>query len=159
MIARSALVAWCLLLGCKEPSPAGVKEAEFGVFFGGQLQELKQIQKELDPARQKYGFRLTFAEPLVRDAKVDWEISLPGGDKGGPRPAMVGETKVKAGEGRLDVPLSFRPSDPLGDWHAKVMVDGRVVIDRDFAVVAAEPPPRSSPRPLPPRVPSGSAPP
>jgi hypothetical protein len=158
-MSRRGWLALCVVLSCQKAGPAGVKEAEFGVFFGGQLQELKEIPKELDPARQKHGFRVTFAAPLGREAKVAWEISLPASDKGGPRPALVGEAKVKAGETVLDVPLSFRPTDPLGSWHAKVSVDEQVVIDRDFVVVAPEPPPRSSPRPLPPRVPSGAPPP
>jgi hypothetical protein len=151
------LLAFALLaaLACSKAEPAGIEQAEFGVFFGGQVQELKEIQKELDPARQKHGFRITFAKPLAAQALVQWEISLPGAEKGGPRPALVGQAKLSPGERVLDVPLSFRPSDPLGSWHAKVTVDGRSVIDRDFAVVAAQPPPR---RPLPPRAP-GSAPP
>jgi hypothetical protein len=150
------LLALCLVVGCKQPGPAGVKEAEFGVFFGGQIQELQEIQKELDPARQKHGFRVTFLAPLAREARVEWEISLPAPDKPGPRAALVGEAKAKPGQSVVDVTLGFRPSDPLGSWHAKVSVDGQAVIDRDFQVVAAEPPPRSSPRPLPPRVPSAA---
>lgn len=114
-------------------------QAEFGVFFGGQVQQLEEIPKQLDPARQRHGFRLAFAEPLARDIVVAWEISLPLPEKGGPRPALVGQVTAKAGQAVLDVPLAFRPSDPLGLWHAKVTADGATVIDRDFTVTA---PPR-----------------
>jgi len=145
-----------LLLAC-DRHPAGVvQEAKFGVFFGGQVQELKELTKELDPARQQHGFRLTFRAPLQRDVAVSWEISLPASDKGGPRAANVGQTTAKAGQGSLDVPLAFRPTDPLGSWHAKVSADGKVVVDRDFMVVAP-PPQKPTAKSLAPRTP-GSGP-
>ncbi len=124
--------------GCGRGREQGLlRSAEFGVFFGGQVQELKLISKELDPARQRHGFRLTFREPLIRPVPVVWEISLPVPAQGGPRSASVGEMTATPGLGLLDVPLSFRPSDPAGSWHAKVSVDGQPVIDRDFEVIEA----------------------
>ncbi|HYQ17244.1 MAG TPA: hypothetical protein VEQ58_15835 [Polyangiaceae bacterium] len=143
-----AFVASAPLSGaCRRAPESVVAEAEFGVFFGGQVQELKEIAKELDPARQRHGIRLAFRAPLTRELKVVWELSLPVPEKGGPRSAIVGETSARVGETRLDVPLAFRPSDPLGAWHAKVTADGQVVIDRDFTVVAPPPPPKPTPRP------------
>lgn len=143
LLAASALVA----LGCARASESLVAEAEFGVFFGGQVQELNEIPKELDAARQRHGIRVTFRGPLPRDVKVSWELSLPVGDKAAPRAALVGDALARAGEKRLDVPLGFRPADPLGVWHAKVSADGQVVVDRDFTVVAPPPPPKAPPRP------------
>jgi hypothetical protein len=132
-----ALAAPLGVVACERDARGGlVKEAEFGVFFGGQVQELEALPKQLDEARQRHGFRLTFDGPLPRDIAITWEISLPHADKSAPRPALVGETTAKAGQAVLDVPLSFRTSDPLGDWHAKVVAEGRVVIDREFKVVA-----------------------
>jgi hypothetical protein len=122
-------------LSCQRAAPSVVQEAEFGVFFGGQVQQLKELKKELDPARQKHGFRVTFAGPLSRDVVVAWELSLPAADKNALRPALVGQVTAKSGSTLLDVPLAFRPQDPLGSWHAKVTVDGQVVVDRDFTVV------------------------
>ncbi len=153
---RRAALALALSLagGCRRAAPGVVKQAEFGVFFGGQVQELKELEKELDPARQRHGFRLQFDGPLARDVKLMWELSQPEPARGGPRAAQVGEATAKIGQASLDVPLSFRPQDPLGAWHAKLTVDGVVVIDRDFTVVAKAPPPRTSPKPLPPRGPS-----
>jgi len=145
-----------LCLACQRSAPSVVQEAELGVFFGGQVQELKELEKELDPARQRHGFRLTFREPLERDVRVTWELSLPVSDKGGPRAAQVGETMARVGQASLDVPLSFRPTDPLGSWHAKVTADGVTVIDRDFTVIAAAPAPRVAPKPLAPRGPSSA---
>lgn len=152
----SRLAAGVLLIalgGCERTLPGAVKEAEFGVFFGGQVQELKEIAKELDPAREQHGFRLTFAAPLTQEQRVMWELSLPASDRGGPRAALVGEATAKPGQTTLDVTLPFRPTDPLGMWHAKVSVAGKVVIDRDFTVVAPLPPPKTAPKPLPPRGP------
>ena len=150
---------WALLLlalACHREPDGVVREAEFGVFFGGQVQELKEIEKELDAARQQHGFRLTFRAPLTRDLPVAWEISLPMPEKGGPRAALVGQTSAKSGQSVLDVPLSFRPSDPLGVWHVKVTADQRVVIDRDFTLVAPAPPPKGAPKPLAPRAPASA---
>lgn len=141
-------------LGCDRGPHGIVEQAKFGVFFGGQVQELKEIAKELDPGRQQHGFRLTFRAPLPRDVPVAWELSLPATDKGGPRAALVGQASAKAGQSLLEVPLSFRPSDPLGSWHAKVSADGQVVIDRDFTVVAPPPPAKTAAKPLAPRSPS-----
>jgi hypothetical protein len=95
---------------------------------------------------------------LPHDVGVAWELSLPATDKGGPRAALVGQATAKAGESVLEVPLTFRPADPLGSWHAKVSADNRVVIDRDFTLVAPAPPPKTAPKPLPPRAPPSGAP-
>ena len=95
---------------------------------------------------------------LARDVPVAWELSLPATDKGGPRAALVGQASAKVGQSMLEVPLAFRPSDPLGAWHAKVTADSLVVIDRDFTVIAPPPPPKSAPKPLVPRSPNPSAP-
>jgi hypothetical protein len=144
------LLLLAVVCGCQKRGPGDVKEAEFGVFFGGQVQELQEIPKELEPGRQQHGFRLTFRAPLAQDVAVSWEVSLPATDKGGPRAANVGQTTAKAGQSVLDVPLSFRPRDPLGSWHAKVTAAGQVVIDRDFQVIAP-PPQKSAPKSLAPR--------
>jgi hypothetical protein len=136
-VRRALCLALLLLVGCDKSPKGVVQEAEFGVFFGGQVQELKELPKQLDPARQRHGFRLTFGTPLTRDVPVTWEVSLPVTDKSAPAPALVGQATAKVGQRVLDVPLAFRASDPLGSWHAKVTADGVVVIDRDFTVVAA----------------------
>jgi hypothetical protein len=154
--ALGALVGLALL-ACKHEAPGPVSEAKFGVFFGGQVQELKEIPKELDPARQQHGIHLAFRAPLERSANVAWELLLPASEKQpGPRAALVGQANAKAGETELDVPLAFRPTDPLGAWHVKVSVDGQPVIDRDFTVVAPPPPPKAQNKPIAPRMP-GSA--
>jgi hypothetical protein len=150
------VLAFALCAGCEREPRSVVREAEFGVFFGGQVQELAELEKELDPARQRYGVRLVFDGPLQREVKVLWELSLPAVDKSAPRAARVGEETARPGLTSLDVPLSFRPQDPLGAWHAKVTVDGLVVVDRDFTVVAKTPPPKAAPKPLPPRGPSSA---
>ncbi len=155
---RRAFAVLLCALACDRTPPSVVREAEFGVFFGGQVQELREIAKELDPGRQQHGFRLTFKAPLARDVAVSWELSLPATDKGGPRAAIVGQATAKAGQSLLEVPIAFRPTDPLGSWHAKLTADGQVSIDRDFSVVAPPPPPKSGPKPLVPRGPASANP-
>ncbi len=155
---RRALLGVLCALACERTPPSVVKDAEFGVFFGGQVQELKEIAKELDPGRQQHGFRLTFAAPLTRDLAVAWELSLPVTDKGGPRAAMVGQATAKAGQSVLELPIQFRTSDPLGSWHAKLTADGQVVVDRDFSVIAPPPAAKGAPKPLVPRGPPSANP-
>jgi hypothetical protein len=155
-VVTTLLVGTLLLAACRGSSESQVEQAEFGVFFGGQVQELKEITKELDPTRQRHGFRIRFRQPLPRDVPVHWELLLPQSEKGGPRAAQLGQVTAKAGETELDVPLGFRPTDPLGVWHAQLSIDGKSVVARDFTLVAPPPPPRTSPKPLPPRAPGPS---
>jgi hypothetical protein len=152
-VKRRAALLLTLAMACQRGTPSDVQEAEFGVFFGGQVQELKEIAKELEPGRQQHGFRLTFRAPLAEDVPVAWELSLPATDKGGPRAALVGQATAKAGQSVLELPLTFRPTDPLGSWHAKLTAAGKIVVDRDFQLIAP-PPQKSAPKSLAPR-PSG----
>lgn len=147
---RRLLVMLLLATACERGTPSVVKEAEFGVFFGGQVQELKEIPKELEPGRQQHGFRLTFRGPLAQDLSVAWELSLPATDKGGPRAALLGQATAVAGQRVLDVPLAFRATDPLGTWHAKLTAAGQLLVDRDFVVVAPASQ-KASPKSLAPR--------
>ena len=155
---RRGFVLLLCAVACERTPPGVVKEAEFGVFFGGQVQELKELAKELDPTRQQHGFRVTFRAPLAHDVAVVWELVLPVTDKGGPRAALVGQATAQAGQSLLDVPIAFRTTDPLGAWHAKLTVAGQVVVDRDFLVVAPPPAPKSAPKPLVPRGPASANP-
>jgi len=152
-VKRRSLFFAALSLSCARRPGSSVQEAEFGVFFGGQVQELKEIVKDLDPERQRVGFRLTFRGALVRALPIEWELALPALEKGGPRPARVGQLSAAPGATVLDIPLSFRPGDPFGSWHAKLKVDRDVVVDRDFTLVPPPPAPKAVSKPLAPRGP------
>ncbi len=126
------------LLGCQskpEQDPL-VERAAFGVFFGGQIQDRKELSFELDPAKQSCGIRVDFREPLARSVRLDWEIARPlnvkasKADAGGEQVTEVGEAAARVGERRLDVPVLLRQGQVLGSWHVRVKVDGRAVIDR-----------------------------
>jgi len=131
------------LLGCQskpEPDPL-VERAAFGVFFGGQIQDRKELPFELDLAKQRCGFRIDFRAPLERSATVSWEIARPlsakasKSDAGADRVTEVGTAAARVGERRLDVPVLLRQGQLLGTWHVRVKVDERAVIDRDVQVV------------------------
>ena len=117
-----------------------VERAAFGVFFGGQIQDRKELPFELDPTKQRIGFRIDFRAPLVQSVPVGWEIARPlaGKAKKGDSPTdhvvEVGDAAARVGEARLDVPLSLRQGQGLGTWHVRVKVAGRPVIDRDVLV-------------------------
>ncbi len=135
------VLALCLL-GCQskpERDPL-VERAAFGVFFGGQIQDRKELAFELDPSKQSCGIRVDFREPLTRSDEVGWEIARPlsakasKADAGPDRVTEVGEAAARVGERRLDVPVLLRPGQVLGSWHVRVKVDERTVIDRDVLV-------------------------
>ena len=130
------------LLGCQSKPEADplVERAAFGVFFGGQIQDRKELPFELDPAKQSCGIRVDFREPLARSVPLSWEIARPLREKasktdaGVDRVTEIGEAAARVGERRLDVPVLFRQGQVLGSWHVRVKVDGRAVIDRDVLV-------------------------
>lgn len=141
-------LGWLLafsLFGCQakpERDPL-VERAAFGVFFGGQIQDRKELPFELDPTKQSSGIRLDFREPLTHPARVSWEIARPFSEKaskadaGVERVTEVGEVAARVGEKRLDVPVLLRQGQVLGNWHVRVKVDERTVIDRDVLVFDA----------------------
>jgi hypothetical protein len=135
------VLALCLL-GCRRP-PEGdplVERAAFGVFFGGQIQDRKELPFELDRAKQSCGIRVDFRAPLARSVQVRWEIARPlsakpaKADAGADQVTEVGEAAARVGERRLDVPVLLRQGQVLGSWHVRVKVDDRPVIDRDLLV-------------------------
>jgi hypothetical protein len=145
LAAFSAVVA---LASCARPAPQElVKSGKLGVFYGGQVQERTDVPFELDPAKQTQGFRLEFSAPLAQDTEVDWRIDVPKADPDRkrrprasgelatvPRTALSGKDVARAGETTLDHLLTFHPGDPLGLWNVRVVVLGKVVIDRPIEV-------------------------
>ena len=131
------------LLGCSKSDQAEdplVERASFGVFFGGQIQDRKELPFELDSTKQRIGIRIDFRAPLAHSVPVAWEIARPVGGKAKKSDAAadhvveVGDAAARVGEARLDVPLSLRQGQGIGIWHVRVKVDGRQVIDRDVLV-------------------------
>jgi hypothetical protein len=142
--ARALLVSCALaaLARCtpKLDSDPWLSRAVFGVYYGGQVQDRTELAFELDPAKQGQGFRVEFREPLPHALPISWEIGRPLSGKtpkidGGQELVVeVGEASARAGEQRLDVPVSLRQGQVLGTWHLRLKVDGRVALDRDLLV-------------------------
>jgi hypothetical protein len=144
---RRVLVLPVLLAlpGCREPSAAAGRaaSAEFGVLYGGQVQERQELPFELDPSRQRIGFRLTLT-PAPSDAlEVRWELGKPGmgrraadsqGRKARPRQVQLGRAHFRPGEPTFEQVVTFSPGDPLGLWNIRVQLGEEVVIDRPFVV-------------------------
>jgi hypothetical protein len=150
------------VLACErvEPQPHDLARAQFGVFFGGEVQELVNVPLEPDRARQTIGIRLTFRTAPNPPLKVSWELARPrraladpqkkrdGGapDAEPPIAPKASESRVefgyamtRAGETVLDIPLELRPGDPLGDWSVKAEIQGQQVLNRPFRVVKPAP--------------------
>jgi hypothetical protein len=132
----------------REP-PAFVKSGKLGVFFGGQVEERRELPFELDPAKQTQGFRVEFSQPLATDTDVEWRVDMPNPDARrrrskanadpppSPTQTLSGKDIARAGEKTLDHVLVFHPGDPLGLWNVRVVVRDKVVIDRPVEVFDA----------------------
>jgi len=117
--------------------PRPVVSAEFGVFFGGQVQERQQIPLIVDHTHQLLGFRLRFPAPLSRPMALSWEVDRPApkaARNAAQRAVQLFEGTVPVGSTQFDQRLDFAPGDPLGTWNIRVRVDGEIVIDRPFLV-------------------------
>jgi hypothetical protein len=146
-IAAVGALAIALLAACTAPGKTEPEiEAEFGIFYGGQVQEREQIPLSLDSARQRQGFRLTHTPPPARALEVRWELGKPGqgrrtpdsqGRRARPRPVQLGRAHFRAGEAVFEQALPFAPGDPLGLWNIRVLVADRVVLERPFVVYDA----------------------
>jgi hypothetical protein len=93
--------------GCERGKPHDNPQlkAEFGVFFGGQIQERKDIPFELDGTKQSHGFRVTFAEAPAEAHEVAWQLSPPRFDK---------PTKTKKQQQREAPPVQQAPLQEYG---------------------------------------------
>lgn len=142
-----AMIA-CFAWACERPAASAIApSAKFGVFFGGQIEERRDIPFELDPSKQTQGFRVEFPTPVAQDTDVTWTIEMPSSGaaakqsraKGVPRveahrKSIVGKATIHAGLSRFDQITPFEPGDPLGLWNARVVVHGKIVVDRPFEV-------------------------
>jgi hypothetical protein len=133
------------LPACEAPSAARARapRAEFGVLYGGQVQERQELPFELDPSRQRMGFRLTLTPAPADALEVRWELARPGagrrvadnqGRKARPRQVQLGRAHFRPGEPTFEQVLTFSPGDPLGLWSIRVQLGAEVVIDRPFLV-------------------------
>jgi hypothetical protein len=120
--------------------------AEFGIFYGGQVQERDELPLELDRTRQLQGFRLQLDPAPQRPLEVRWELGRPGvgralpdsqGRRARPRKVQLGQARWRPGEGLFEQTLPFSPGDPVGLWNMRVLLDGQVVIERPFLVYDA----------------------
>jgi hypothetical protein len=136
-----------VLAGCQQRAREGsVERAQFGIFFGGQVQEREQIPFEPSRARQVQGFRLDFRAPLERDLAIEWEINRPRTSRkrasnaaaSDERLVQLGQAQARAGQTRFEQVLTFKPGDPLGMWNLRVVADGQLVMDRRFLVYDEE---------------------
>jgi hypothetical protein len=146
-IARLSIPLLVCIFSCDPARPKElVKRAAFGVFFGGQVQERREVPFEIGSSKQTLGFRVEFNEPLRADTEVEWRIDRPVGsnrEKGAvrgrtspdpERGPLTGKDTARVGETRFDHTLAFEPGDPLGLWNVRVVTHGKVAIDRPFEV-------------------------
>lgn len=121
---------------------AELERVEFGVLFGGDIQDRAVIPLELDPARQELSLRVTFRAALKRERVISWELERPssqrGADGGLLFAAELGEIRARLGERRAEAKIEFRRGDLPGTWRLRVRVDGTVVAERTIMVTAPD---------------------
>jgi hypothetical protein len=140
-------VASATLMGaCRSPKSTPTPSAQFGIFYGGQIQERQFIPFELNSAKQRIGFRLLFPTPLPEATEVLWEVSRPGArepralpvSKPDRRVTEFGSATLAQGEQRFEQVIALRPGDPLGLWNLRVATHDEVLIDRPFTLYDAD---------------------
>lgn len=140
----AAVVAAVLTAGlcsaCTPATKSPIERAEFGVLFGGQVQERTEIAFELDSSKQALGFVLSLNQPLPKPTTLHWELSKPG-----PLPASriadpisrrveLFDTTVAAGQTQIQKTVNFEPGDSLGLWNIRVILSDQLALDRAFMV-------------------------
>jgi hypothetical protein len=147
MSGRATLLLLAACAGACRTTEEGTPRAEFGVLYGGDIQDRKQFVLELDRSKQELGLRVTFEQPVRRPLRVSWEIERPstvrGLDGGFARAAEIGAVTLNAGERRADAAFAFRAGDPPGEWRIVILVEGARVLDRSFEVVRPNERPRA----------------
>lgn len=128
-----------LLLGaCKPTTDSPIESAEFGVLFGGQIQERTEIPFDLDSNRQSLGFVITFRRPMDRPATLHWEVSKAGPQSRLPDPLArrveLFDAPVAAGQTHVSKSITFQPGDSLGLWNLRVVLGDHLALDRSFLV-------------------------
>jgi hypothetical protein len=143
---RTWLALLGLALGCDAravPANEADVRAEFGIFYGGQIQHRRELPLELDRTRQLQGFRLRRSPALETGLTVRWVLGKPGagrlqkdrrGRKAAPRGAQLGEAQWRAGEAVFEQTFPFAPGDPPGLWNLRVQCGDQVVLDQSFLV-------------------------
>ncbi len=143
-VAVAGFVLACQTKPKEDPFPGPVKEAEFGIFYGGQVQERDQIPLVVDQTKQSHGIRIEFEKPTTEEPTISWELDMPGttrgvrderGVRGKGRLVKHDQATLPRGRARFDRVLGFEPGDPVGMWNVLVRVEDQIVIDRPFEVL------------------------
>ena len=135
MLSRVRHLAWCVWMGLFACVPEDAREdervrVELGVFYGGQVQQLRRVPWPEDGQRPTFGFRLPFAEPLQEEQVVRWEVDMPSRTTPGQRVERIAEARLEPGRARLDQAVEVPPGARLGLWNVRVIVGDRLVLDR-----------------------------
>lgn len=136
----AALLTWASWSSsaCTPQRTSPIEQAEFGVIFGGQVQERTEIPFELDTTRQALGFVITLKEPVTSPTTLHWELSKPGpysriADPMDRRVELF-DAPVTEGQTHISKPVVFEPGDSLGLWNIRVVLGNHLAIDRSFMV-------------------------
>lgn len=125
---------------CKPAPTNPFERAEFGVLFGGQIQERTEIPFELDSSKQTLGFVVQLRQPLSAPTSLHWELSKPGPLAANrvsdplSRRVELFDAPLGAGQTQIQKTVNLEPGDGLGMWNIRVTVGDQLAIDRAFMV-------------------------
>lgn len=123
------------------PESSLVSSAQFGVFFGGQVQQRVEIPISPDPSQNAQGLRIEFRRPLRNATQLTWDLDFPterSGPRGpcsAPRKLRTETATVPIGAERFEQLLNLDPTSAPGTYNLRVMVGDEVTLDRSFRVV------------------------
>lgn len=118
-----------------------VASAQFGLFFGGQVQQRRELPKPLNQNQSDQGLRLEFRRRLTTPTQVTWHLdhptarSGPRGPCNAPRAIRTTSVLVPAGSDRFEQAIPLEAEDPPGTYNLRVLVGDELALDRSFRVV------------------------
>lgn len=123
---------------CRSHRESPIRRAEFGVFFGGQVQERTEIPFDLDANHQTLGFVIELSSPPAAPMPLHWEVSKPSPVNHAADPMKrrveLFDAVVPPGETVVSKTVKLEPGDGLGLWNIRVTLDDHLAIDRAFIV-------------------------
>jgi hypothetical protein len=128
---RVALLFSWVVLSCRTQVKERPK-VEVGVFFGGQIQELKRV--EVDRAKPpRLGFRVTAPSSLQAESTITYEVVAPG--PAGRRVMRSNRFSLGPERRLVDQMIPIPVEARLGIWNIRVSDGTSVLADRAVFLV------------------------
>ncbi len=137
-----AVLRWLGVMGCLgslstgcNPGTPTPPQVLIGVFFGGQVQQLKRV--EVDRSRPPtVGFRVHLPQDRGTALQLTYEVVAPG--PAGRRVTRQERLSIPADRRQVDQVVPLAHDARLGLWNIRVTDEQRVLADRALFLVEAD---------------------